>query len=82
MTVKKPAGWFLNMFQVFPSVFDHSRPLAGVWDEKNVSRKSVLWSVSLIFAHFCSFLLLEPIFDCTKASGVVPEHVRGVSECF
>ena len=34
------------------------------------------------FAHFGSFLLLEPIFDCTKVSGVVPEQFPGSSECF
>ena len=75
-----------------PDMSEHSRGSNGQNRIFVLPRMSVTFDtmdVFVIFAHFCSFLphfcsflLLEPTFDCTKASGVVPDHVPGVSECF
>ena len=86
MTVRKLAGWFLNKFQVVPSLFGAFSVFNAYFTVTFTVKNWVLSTLSRIrgFLRFCRFWppswSLEPGFDCKKVSGVVAEQVPEGSE--
>ena len=87
LTVRKLAGWFLNTFQVVPSLFGAFSIFIAhftvTFTVKNLNL-STLSRKRGDFADFADFGsqagVPDPSFDCKKVSGVVPEQVPGGSE--